>query len=130
MNTNRLPDDVPIEEVLAVYLDSARSALRQIRQGLDVPRKEDIAPSLPLIHRLAHNLKGASLQLGLPEIGDLAQAVERLSGHLQLRKIEREDHDLLKDAAERLWEQVKELASGGRVADWNGLCRRMEARLR
>ena len=70
-------------EVLGSFLEEARQSLPAMRQSLDaLVLAPDDAAALSELHRLAHNLRGASHVIGMPEIGQLAEGLEDLLGQI------------------------------------------------
>jgi two-component system, chemotaxis family, sensor kinase CheA len=72
------PDDLEI--LLPIYRSSASEYIESARRALETVRvaPED-AEAAAVLHRAAHSLKGASLQLGFVHVGILAQAMEALA---------------------------------------------------
>lgn len=69
------PEDLEI--LMPIFRASGEQRIVELRRTLDaLSRAPDDAEALTLLHRAAHSLKGASLQLGLVRVGTLARAME------------------------------------------------------
>jgi chemotaxis protein histidine kinase CheA len=69
------PEDLEI--LMPIFRASGEQRIAELRHTLDtLGRVPDDPEALTLLHRAAHSLKGASLQLGLVRIGTLARAME------------------------------------------------------
>jgi chemotaxis protein histidine kinase CheA len=69
-----------LEVLLPIYRSSAGEYIESVRRALETVRvaPEDVEAAA-VLHRSAHSLKGASLQLGFVHVGILAQAMEALA---------------------------------------------------
>jgi chemosensory pili system protein ChpA (sensor histidine kinase/response regulator) len=72
--------DTPVaSQVLGSFLQEARDCLPAMRASLEaLSREPGDQGALAELHRLAHNMGGASRVIGLPEIGELAEGLEQL----------------------------------------------------
>lgn len=69
------PEDLEI--LMPIFRASGEQRVAELRRTLDILRRApDDSEALTLLHRAAHSLKGASLQLGLVRIGTLARGME------------------------------------------------------
>jgi len=69
------PED--LEVLMPIFRASGEQRIVELRRTLEIlGRAPDDEEALTLLHRAAHSLKGASLQLGLVRIGTLARAME------------------------------------------------------
>jgi chemotaxis protein histidine kinase CheA len=132
INPDLLPEGFSGEELMGIYLGSACDMIDQMARCVERGLPQDFAPHIPLVHRLAHNLKGSSCQFGFTETGRVARAMEALAAHLQRgsRAPEPLDLQVLAAAVAVLREHLRDLAHGVSPAGTGELCRRLEERAR
>jgi chemosensory pili system protein ChpA (sensor histidine kinase/response regulator) len=69
-------------EVYGSFYEEARGNLPAMRRCLEALAENPSREALEELHRLAHNVRGASHAIGLPDIGGLAQGLEDLVGQI------------------------------------------------
>jgi len=79
MDPARLPEGVPADVLLGVYLRSGHDTLDRLAEAVHRAREAGGEAALAEVRRLSHNFKGASCQLGFDEVGRLAAALEQYS---------------------------------------------------
>ncbi len=124
MRSDQLPDDLPLGELLTIYLRSSRDSLDRIEGAL--AGECDLA----LVLRLSHNLKGSSLQFGFLETGEVGRAMEDLAGRL-LRKAgapSAEDIAAFQEAVRLVRESLRSIEEDTPPPDRTRICRLLEER--
>ncbi len=106
----------PIDpELLAGFVDEAKSYLPQIAAGIEAARRQAAARpgqvlaghgSLGEAHRLAHSIKGAASMVGLPALGEMAGRLEE-----RLETLENGESEVTGELAAALLAAVSEIAT-------------------
>src|SRR5690349_14260504 len=73
---SQLAEDPGLAEIIELFVDELPGRVNAMRQAT-------IAGDLPLVGRLAHQLKGAGGSHGFPHLSTLAREVERAARELQ-----------------------------------------------
>ncbi len=128
IRSDRLPEDVPPDELIALYLRSSRANLDLIEQGLQGHE----GPDLEVLQRLSHSLKGSSLQFGFPEPSDLGAAMEALATALRqpAHRFEIEDAGVFSEAIRAFRDLLDALALDRPAPDVEAIRARLEERSR
>jgi HPt (histidine-containing phosphotransfer) domain-containing protein len=88
-----------MEEVLKMYIETTPKLLDQIRK---------IDPDdLPLYAKVAHSIKGSSLNVGAQKVGDMAAAMEKTAKAGDFVKIRNKNKEFI-ETAEGLITQMTE----------------------
>jgi len=75
---SQLAEDPGLTEIIELFVAELSDRVNAMRQAM-------IAGDLPLVGRLAHQLKGAGGSHGFPHLSTLAREVERAARELQSR---------------------------------------------
>jgi chemotaxis protein histidine kinase CheA len=132
MDPARLPEGIPEQFLLDLFVRSGRDTLQRMREALrhwtDVGNEAQLAD----LRRLAHNLKGASLQLGFEDVARLASALERFTSRLLScrRPGNPEELALMEAGADLAAAALDAVAAAAPIPDLTALTERLEADLR
>jgi chemotaxis protein histidine kinase CheA len=129
MDPARLPEGIPEQLLLDLFVRSGRDTLRRLREALRQWAEVGSEAGLADVRRLAHNLKGASLQLGFDDVGRLTSALERFAGELLRRRRpgHPEELALMEAAADLAAAVLDAIAADAPTPDLTGMTERLEA---
>jgi hypothetical protein len=131
MLPDQLPEDIPAEELMRVFVGATTISLEKIAEAYRSIEKGDSQLGVPLLRRLSHNLKGSSYQFGFTELGVVSSHLEALTENLlgRLERISSEDHTALAAGVECLHRLFHSLATGEPPPDSGPVCRMLESRV-
>ena len=129
MDPARLPEGISEQFLLDLFVSSGGDTLRRMREALRRWDETGSEAELADVRRLAHNLKGASLQLGFDTVARLASALERFAGGLLRRRRpgSPEDLALIEAAADMAVAILGAIAAAAPIPDLTGITERLEA---
>jgi chemotaxis protein histidine kinase CheA len=129
MNPARLPEGIPEQFLLELFVRSGGDGLRRMRQALGRWSETGSEAELVDVGRLAHNLKGSSCQLGFDEVAHLAGALELYTGELQRRRRpgDAEELALIETAISLAINALDAIATAAPIPDLAGVTERLEA---
>lgn len=128
MDPARLPEGISEQFLLDLYVSSGGDTLRRLREALQRWDEAGSEADLADVRRLAHNLKGASLQLGFDTIAHLASALEMFTGGLLRRRGpgRPEDLTLIAAAADMAGASLDAIAASAVIPDLTSITARLE----
>jgi chemotaxis protein histidine kinase CheA len=129
MDPARLPEGVSEQFLLDLFVRSGGDTLRRMREALRHWAETGSEAGLADVRRLAHNLKGASLQLGFDTVARLASAVEKFTGGLLRRRRpgSPEELALIEAAIDTAVAILDAVAAAAPIPDLTGITERLEA---
>jgi chemotaxis protein histidine kinase CheA len=129
MDPAQLPEGIPEQVLLDLYVRSGGETLRRMREALAHWAESGSEAGLADVRRLAHNLKGASLQLGFSEVARLTSALERFAAELLRRRRggDPEEVALLKSGVDTAASALDAVAKGEGMPDLEGITKLLEA---
>jgi chemotaxis protein histidine kinase CheA len=129
MEPARLPEGISEQFLLDLFVSSGGETLRRMREALRRWDETGSEAELADVRRLAHNLKGASLQLGFDTVACLASALETFIGGLLRRRRpgNPEDVALIEAAAEMAVAILDAVAAAAPLPDLTDITERLEA---
>lgn len=86
MDPARLPEGIPEQFLLDLYVRSGRDTVARMREALRHWTQTGSEADLADARRMAHNLKGSSCQLGFDDVAHFAGALELYVGGLLRRR--------------------------------------------
>jgi chemotaxis protein histidine kinase CheA len=130
MKSDQLPEGIPEEELIRIYVTAARANLSTMTEALERLSSENSFPDLATLHRLSHNLKGSSRQFGFQEPAGVACGMEAFAAQVLQGdgSVTEEDRGLLREAIACLAEMVGQIEEDRPNADPSALCRRLQKR--
>jgi chemotaxis protein histidine kinase CheA len=129
MDPARLPEGISEQFLLDLFVSSGGDTLRRMREALRRWDETGSEAELADVRRLAHNLKGASLQLGFDTVAHLASALEMFTAGLLRRRGpgNPEDLALIEAATDMAVAILDALAAADPIPDLTGITERLEA---
>jgi chemotaxis protein histidine kinase CheA len=129
MDPARLPEGIPEQLLLDLYVRSGGDTLQRMREALRNWAETGSEAGLADVRRLAHNLKGASLQLGFDDVARLTGALERFAGELLRRRRPGDPAELalIEAAADLAASVFAAIAAAAPIPDLTGVTERLEA---
>lgn len=130
MLRDQLPDEIPTEELLRIYLTTGRENLTVMSEAVQSLGLGANDTSLAVLQRLSHNMKGSSYQFGFPEPGHVAAGIELLIAQLlqTARPLLKEDLSTLAEGLACLKNLLESLEKGAPLGDSSAVCARLQAR--
>ncbi len=131
MDPARLPEGIPEQFLLDLFIRSGGETVARMRVALQEWTGTGSETALADVRRYAHNLKGASLQLGFDEVARLTSGLERCVSSLlrQQRPGRPEELELLAAAVESAAAALEALASANPLPDLKAVTERLESDL-
>ena len=128
MDPARLPEGISEQFLLDLFVSSGGDTLRRMREALRRWDETGSEAELADVRRLAHNLKGASLQLGFDTVARLANALEMFTAGLLRRRRPGNPEELaLIEAAVDLAAAILDaVAAAAPLPDLMGITERLE----
>lgn len=129
MDPARIPEGISEQFLLDLFVRSGGDTLRRMREALRRWGETGSEAELANVRRLAHNLKGASLQLGFDTAARLASALEMFtSGLLRRQRPGNPDERALIDAAIDMAVAILDaVAAAAPLPDLTSITQRLEA---
>lgn len=132
MDPARLPEGISEQFLLDLFVSSGGETLRRMREALRRWDETGSEAELADVRRLAHNLKGASLQLGLDTCARLTSALEGFADGLLRRRRpgHPEELALMETAADMAVAILDAVAAATPLPDLTDITERLEADIR
>jgi chemotaxis protein histidine kinase CheA len=129
MDPARLPEGISEQFLLDLFVSSGGETLRRMRDALRRWNETGSEAELADVRRLAHNLKGSSLQLGFDTCARLTSALEMFAdGLLRLRRPGHpEELALMETAADMAVAILDAVAAAAPLPDLTEITERLEA---
>ena len=129
MKLDQLPEGIPEEELLQIFIQAARSNIEAMAAALEEKTSAGAFPDLATLHRVSHNLKGSAYQFGFQELAELALQVEQLAFRLLSSgaSLHEDVRAILREAMNEMNAMVEEIVRGEPIHTAKDCCRRLQA---
>jgi chemotaxis protein histidine kinase CheA len=129
MDPARLPEGIPEQFLLDLYVRSGRDTVVRMREAIRHWTQDGSEADLADARRMAHNLKGSSCQLGFEGVARFAGALELyVTGLLRRRRAgEPEEVGLLEAAADLAMSVLDAIERTAAIPDLEGITTRLAA---